>query len=1016
MTKYLMILVAMLLIAACSSHKAAPNDSSNDGDSDTAAEGDPITVMDDAETPDIDLDDFTWPVETETVTITPSVYWKNEVDFPNDEFANSLGTGYDTSSWIKFAVIMKDPTKVYFQDSRKYLFHYDFASKHLDPWVGISTADFDAVTLHVEGQELILGAVLFALNGVNEFGVQLVRSDPYHPKMAEVVLKLVQAAINSETPLQGFYFPTPDQYESAVTYDDFYENAGFPVSSAARWELGSSCYATGWAIGRLKYVASADIEAAYGTGELLPTDILLTDIVPAELPPVAGIVALTPSTMNSHVALLAKTFGVPFVYLPDEWRRDEIVALEGKEIALRASQPYGPPCTVRFAELVDLGEADRAKLLGYKEAAALTFPAKERLGTYVRAVKDITPGDVRYFGGKASNFSMLIKTIPDNIPQNAVAFSFDLFDDFMAQSIGGTVLSTEIAKLLAKHSYPPDMKTLRTDLEYIREKIKTETVFTDTMKTAIEEGLAGFDKNKNIRFRSSTNLEDTAQFVGAGLYDSYSGCLADDTDGDDLGPSICDATEPDERGVYRAIRKVFASFYNENAVIERLRRGVDETKAGMALLVHHSFPADIEAANGVVTMSNGGNREATIVSQPGDISVTNPEGNKRPEIVDATYWSGEMDSWDFTTRQYSDYLQIGDTVLDSSNEKAEYKALMALLDKVSAEFEAVTGKTTYLLDFEYKKDTDGTLIVKQVRELPLPEQDKTVPAFLLAGERKRCVFQGEAGDIFANHRLKYIWDLTTKNIGLTAAERTSTLFSAMNYQYRDESGVLQERGGDPAGFEEYAYADQGDSVADSWRDGDKSYAFQTNIWQPTFPWEQGPLAFADDFYFTVYVTYPEPMITKNYDGWTTTTTESVQLDLCPDDPAAALGVLAEKTGTVGGVTITSRFYYPPAPVGPTSGYTAPLVKWESSVIEGLTATPMTFTGYYSQTFRPEHHNFTEHFLFEPSLEEGISEDILTELTEKNIRYIHMEQGYLPGTGEEGAIIELVGFDGSVTVL
>ena len=66
-------------------------------------------------------------------------------------------------------------------------------------------------------------------------------------------------------------------------------------------------------------------------------------------------------------------------------------------------------------------------------------------------------------------------------------------------------------------------------------------------------------------------MEDAEQFTGAGLYDSFSGCLDDDLDGDGTGPSCCDGTEPNERGVFRAIKKVYASFYNDNALLERLR-------------------------------------------------------------------------------------------------------------------------------------------------------------------------------------------------------------------------------------------------------------------------------------------------------------------------------------------------------------------------------------------------------------------------------------------------------------
>ena len=177
----------------------------------------------------------------------------------------------------------------------------------------------------------------------------------------------------------------------------------------------------------------------------------------------------------------------------------------------------------------------------------------------------------------------------------------------MTQTLtNGVTLRDEIDARLAGQTYPPANPALLAEtLDGIRDLIKdTEQVgFTaeveQTILTQLQDAQYGFDINKKIRFRSSTNVEDSVQFVGAGLYDSYSGCLADELDGDVDGPSVCDPTKTSERGVFRAIRKVFASFYNDNAYYERLRYGVNEHDVGMAILVHHSFPDDIELANGV---------------------------------------------------------------------------------------------------------------------------------------------------------------------------------------------------------------------------------------------------------------------------------------------------------------------------------------------------------------------------------------------------------------------------------
>lgn len=63
-----------------------------------------------------------------------------------------------------------------------------------------------------------------------------------------------------------------------------------------------------------------------------------------------------------------------------------------------------------------------------------------------------------------------------------------------------------------------------------------------------------------------------------------------------------------------------------------------------------------------------------------------------------------------------------------------------------------------------------------------------------------------------------------------------------------------------------------------------------------------------------------------------------------------------------------------------------------------TTEPIILQEYYSQTYGPEHHNFAEHFLFEPQLESGISQSILDELQAQDIRLIYL--GFSIGGGSK----------------
>lgn len=92
-----------------------------------------------------------------------------------------------------------------------------------------------------------------------------------------------------------------------------------------------------------------------------------------------------------------------------------------------------------------------------------------------------------------------------------------------------------------------------------------------------------------------------------------------------------------------------------------------------------------------------------------------------------------------------------------------------------------------------------------------------------------------------------------------------------------------------------------------------------------------------------------------------------------------------------GISISTEFYRPSPPKGDGTWEmsTAPMARWVQTTIQGYTAEPIVLHGYYSQTYHAGHHNIREHFLFEPGLEPGMSQDILDQLKENDIRLIHL---------------------------
>src|SRR5690606_1657740 len=200
---------------------------------------------------------------------------------------------------------------------------------------------------------------------------------------------------------------------------------------------------------------------------------------------------------------------------------------------------------------------------------------------------------------------------------------------------------------------------------------------------------------------------------GAGLYDSYSGCLADDRDDDAVGPSRCDPDEDRERGVCRALKRVWASLWNPRAYDERDFYGIDQSAALMGVLVNER--SENERANMVVFSGNPlapGDDRQLVNAQVGEIPVVSPEPGVWPEQVLLGIEHGEVSSIERVVG--SSLLPAGSWVLSDAELAALGRELARLADLYPFDVLPPNG-SELLLDTEWKVMPDGSLRIKQVR-------------------------------------------------------------------------------------------------------------------------------------------------------------------------------------------------------------------------------------------------------------------------------------------------------------
>lgn len=136
--------------------------------------------------------------------------WKNQISFPFDGF-RSPDAGAQPR-WVKFSVDLSDPFRVYYQDSQRYLFHYDFVVNRLERFRGMEREAFDAVSLRRTGQQILLGAMIFPPDiDRQEIGIQFVGLDPYPAPQVAEWLKLARSTIVG-VPERVLYIPSSSNW------------------------------------------------------------------------------------------------------------------------------------------------------------------------------------------------------------------------------------------------------------------------------------------------------------------------------------------------------------------------------------------------------------------------------------------------------------------------------------------------------------------------------------------------------------------------------------------------------------------------------------------------------------------------------------------------------------------------------------------------------------------------------------------------------------------------------------
>jgi len=343
--------------------------------------------------------------------------------------------------------------------------------------------------------------------------------------------------------------------------------------------------------------------------------------------------------------------------------------------------------------------------------SSVPTPAVSMGQKYVVDFNDENARNEAIVGSKAANLKEAANITGIKIPRG-FCVTTDLFDAYLA-SINIQDLFSELELLLENWEkssrQPENRRKIEDDIVIISEKIK-DRILTGTLTKAQSDAISDFyeqlSNNKKIlvAVRSSAMAEDMPEASFAGQYETHLNQMGLDQ-------------------VIEAIKKVWASTYNFNAIMYRNKNKILPEKVKMAVLIQEminadsagtAFSVDVETGAPMLTLSNtyglGESDVAGIVSS--DIWVIDPDtnavlkrrkGEKKIKIISAGE-NGESRSVETAREEQNRF------VINSKVAREIARQLKVIHDHFTEKIKSIK-----YIDAEYVISTSGDIIFTQVR-------------------------------------------------------------------------------------------------------------------------------------------------------------------------------------------------------------------------------------------------------------------------------------------------------------
>jgi pyruvate, water dikinase len=575
--------------------------------------------------------------------------------------------------------------KVYFCNSKKYRFHYEFC---LQKFAGYSDlAAFNAKEYSDDNDRHFLLANLNYYQSQNIYALEFFSDDEARPEWIAQLYDSISAHVYFKDRLRLLI--NSSTIERKITQ----------LSSTIRTISVDELYAgqtyqalnKGEAYGYLRKVAAKDFKKY----DFDTKDIVITDALPNDFPFVQGILTAVFQTPLCHINVLSSNRGTPNAALKTAFTDKKYDALVGKLVRYKVTADS----IILTTTALEWAEATWAK---QKNKKMVTLPIVTTDKTLL-TLKYLRYTDADKVGGKAANFAemMHVRTAKGEkipMPEGGFAIPFAFYQQHLERNNLLPFLNQTIALAQKERNTKAREKLLKK----LEDTIK-HADFDKNLLVLIENQVKTTPQYTDFRFRSSTNAEDVPGFNGAGLYTSKTGSLTNK-----------------EKPIADAVRKVWASAWNIRAFDEREHANINQKSVAMGVLVHRAFGD--EAANGVAItrhLYRDDFPSFTINAQEGETSVVLPTDSVTCDQF-ILHQKGSITGKNGTTLEYvtKSSLMKGRPVLNFQEVEllGEYLAAIKEYFYHQTNFGKEMNFNNFALDVEFKLEAKTRkLYIKQVR-------------------------------------------------------------------------------------------------------------------------------------------------------------------------------------------------------------------------------------------------------------------------------------------------------------